>query len=380
MNIIGIIVEYNPFHNGHLYQINKIKDKYKDSLIIVIMSSSFTERGEISILDKWTKTDIALKNNIDIVLELPYVYSSQSSDIFAKGAVGALNELKIDTICFGSESKDIDKLTNIAKAQLNNNKFDQLVKKYLDEGSNYPTSVNKALKTITGYEVKDANDLLNISYIKEILKLNRNINIDIIKRTNEFHDLKSKNKIISASNIRNKMLNNENIKSYVPKSTYKYLKNINLKQIEYNYFKYLKYKILTNIDNLNTFNTVDEGIENKIKKVINISKNTEELINNVKSKRYTYNKIRRMFTHILVDFTKEDNKIYTKFNYIRILGFSPNGKLYLNKIKKNINVKVLTNFDKELLNYESKITSIYSLITENEELIEKEYKNKPLML
>ena len=96
--IIGIVVEYNPFHNGHLYQINKIKEKYKDSLIIVCMSSSFTQRADASILNKWDKTKVALENNVDIVIELPYIYSTQSSDIFASKAVQLLNHLKINTI------------------------------------------------------------------------------------------------------------------------------------------------------------------------------------------------------------------------------------------------------------------------------------------
>ena len=108
MHIIGLIAEYNPFHNGHLYQINKIKEKYPDSILIVVVSSSFTQRGDVSILDKWTKTQIALDNGIDIVVELPYVYATQSSDIFANGAVTILNKLGIDTLVFGTESDNID--------------------------------------------------------------------------------------------------------------------------------------------------------------------------------------------------------------------------------------------------------------------------------
>ena len=111
--VIGIVCEYNPFHNGHLYQINKIKEKYKDSIIIICMSSLFSQRGEISILNKWDKTKIALNNNIDIVIELPYIYSTQSSDIFAKYSISLLNHLKIDTLCFGTETDNID---NIPKA------------------------------------------------------------------------------------------------------------------------------------------------------------------------------------------------------------------------------------------------------------------------
>ena len=106
MNIIGIVCEYNPFHNGHNYQIDEIKKKYKDSIIIAIMSSSFTQRGNLSIINKWNKTKSALLNNVDLVIELPYIYTTQSSDIFAHYALFYLNKLKIDTICFGSETNN----------------------------------------------------------------------------------------------------------------------------------------------------------------------------------------------------------------------------------------------------------------------------------
>ena len=121
MKIIGIIAEYNPFHLGHLYQIKKIKELYPESLIIAIVSSTFTQRGDISIINKWDKTKIILNNNVDIVIELPFVYATQSADIFAKGALEILNNLKIDTLVFGSESNDIDKLKKLANIQLNNN-------------------------------------------------------------------------------------------------------------------------------------------------------------------------------------------------------------------------------------------------------------------
>ena len=108
MKVIGLIAEYNPFHNGHLYKINKIKELYPDSIIIAVVSSSFTQRGDISILNKWDKTNICLDNGIDIVIELPFVFATQSSDIFAKGAVQILEHLNIDTLVFGTESDDIE--------------------------------------------------------------------------------------------------------------------------------------------------------------------------------------------------------------------------------------------------------------------------------
>ena len=240
MKVIGIVVEYNPFHNGHLYQINKIKELYKDSLIIVCMSSTFTQRGEISIINKWDKTKIALNHGVDIVIELPYIYSTQSSDIFAKNSIQLLNKLHIDTLVFGSERDNIEDLINNAKIQLNNKEFNTKVKEYMDDGINYPTALNNALKALNGSIINTPNDLLALSYIKEIIKNNYNIDIKNIKRTNDYHDIESNDNIISASNIRNKLINKINIKDSVPNDVYELLKN---KNINNKYFDYLKYKI-----------------------------------------------------------------------------------------------------------------------------------------
>lgn len=373
--IIGIVVEYNPFHNGHLYQINKIKEKYKDSLIIVCMSSSFTQRADASILNKWDKTKVALENNVDIVIELPYIYSTQSSDIFASKAVQLLNHLKINTLCFGSETENIDDIVNSAKIQLNNNDFDNKVKEYLDLGINYPTALNNALKDLNSKEINTPNDLLAISYIKEILKNNLNIEIFNIKRTNDFHDITSNDDVISASNIRNKLQNKQDIKNNVPQNVYELLKN---KNIEIDEFKYLKYKIITE-DNLDKYVDVDEGISSRIKKSLEKSNNKEELIQNIKTKRYTYNKICRMLNHILCSFTKEENNQTKNLEYIRILGFTEQGKQYLNEIKNDIKLPILNKYDTKkykTLEIELRATQIYSLIYED--ILKQEIQNKPI--
>ncbi len=374
MNIIGIVCEYNPFHNGHMYQINEIKKKYKDSIIIVVTSSSFTQRGNLSLLNKWDKTKIALLNNVDIVLELPYVYTVQSSDIFAEFAIKILNELKIDTLIFGSESNNLNELITSAKVQLNNTNFNTLVQKYLKDGINYPTALNNALKDLKCSPINTPNDLLGVSYIKTILENNYNIKIDTIKRTNDYHDINSNDEIVSASNIRNKILNNLEYKHMVPSITYEILKN---KKQNNKYFEYLKYKIISE-DNLDKYLDVDEGLSTRIKESINKSNNLEELIQNIKTKRYTYNKISRMLNHILCSFTKEEKNNTKDLEYLRILGFSNIGKDYLNKIKKDITTPILNKYDTsyEALKIEKRVSEIYSLIYED--IMDKEIKNKPI--
>lgn len=376
MKIIGLIAEYNPIHLGHIYQIQKIKELYKNSIIILITNSTFTQRGEVSIINKWDKTKISLNNNIDLIVELPFAYATQSADVFAKGALEILNNLKIDTLVFGSESNNIEKLTNIVDTQLNNPNYNKLVKKYLDTGINYPTAMSKTLKDILGYTITEPNDLLGISYIKEIKRNNYKITPVSIKRTNNYHSNIVESNIINASLLRKMYNNNEPITNYIPKNVELYLyKNLTTNS----YFPYLKYKIITTKD-LSIYQTVDEGIENRIKKAISFSNTWEELIKNIKTKRYTYNKINRMLIHILTNFTKEE-ATNLKIDYIRILGFNQKGKKYLNQIKKELPVPLITNYKpnkSKLLDLELRVTSIYELPT-NTNLTEQEYKQNPII-
>ena len=364
MQKVGIICEYNPFHNGHLYHINKIKEIFDDPTIVLVMSSHFTERGDLSILNKWDKTEIALNNGVDLVVELPFEFSTQSSDIFAKGAISILKNLDVEYIVFGSESNNIVKLTKLAEIQ-NTYEYNHELNKLIKEGISYPKAASNALMHLHGEEVDTPNDILALSYIKEINNQKADITPLSIKRTNDFNSSNIQGNIISANLIR-KNLDKIEIAKYVPKNAIKNYYNTN-------YFNYLKYKIISSED-LSIYQTVDEGIENKLKKEILNSNTIDELILNVKSKRYTYNKIKRMLIHILTSFTKEEANKRKDIRYIRVLGFNKKGRLYLNSIKKKIKIPIYTNFNKDL-ELELKVTKIYSLIVNDESLIKKEIKN-----
>ena len=376
MHIIGLIAEYNPLHLGHIYQINKIKELYPNSIIILVTNSTFTQRGEVSILNKWNKTKLCLDNKIDLIFELPFVYASQSADIFAKGALEILNHLQIDTLVFGSESNDINMLYNIANTQINNPNYNKYIKEYLAKGLNYPTAISKTLEKLINQSTNNPNDLLAISYIKEIIRNNYKINFVSIKRTNNYHSTKIESNIVNASLLRKLHLNNTPIDKYLPPNTINYLyKNLS----NNNYFTYLKYEIIST-DNLSIYQTVDEGIDSRIKKAIKISNNWEELIQNIKTKRYTYNKINRMLIHILTSLTKEECQ-NIKIDYLRLLGFTPTGQKYLNKIKKDITIPIITTYKKnisKLLDIELRATSIYNLETKDN-LEKQEYTHKPII-
>lgn len=377
MNVIGVIAEYNPFHLGHLYQINKIKEMYKDSIIIAIVSSSFTQRGDVSILNKWNKARIALDNGIDLVIELPYFYAGQSSDIFAKGAVTILNYLGIDTLVFGMESDDINNLKLMADIQLNDKNYNNIVKEYLSNGYNYPTALSKAIKDILNLDIYLPNDLLALSYIKQVKLINNNINVIGIKRTNDYHSKEITSNIVNASLIREQFKNNLDISNYIPNYDTNKLYNVSVND----FYPLLKYQILNNINNLDKFLTVDEGIDNRIKKYIKNSNNWDELVNNIKTKRYTYNKINRMLMHILFNLTKEESKDIA-IDYVRVLGFNSKGRSYLNKIKKNKDINIVTNYKdgiSKLFDLENRVNNIYAIIVDNK-LIYEEYSHNPIII
>lgn len=365
---IGIICEYNPFHNGHIYHINKIKEMYPGSTLIAVLSGSVTERGDLSIMNKWDKTKVALNHDVDLVVELPFTFSSQAADIFCYGSMKILNYLKVDKIVFGSETNDINVLKKLASTQLDNSLYDNKVKEYMKDGLNYPTALSKSLFDITGYNIKEPNDILGIGYIREIIKNNYNIEPITIKRSNDYNSNTLDSDISSALSIRNSIKEKIDISKYVPNDTLKYLdKPIFIE----NYYHYLKYKIISEINNLDKYQSVSNDIIPRIKKSIYTSNSLDELILNIKTKNYTYNNIKRMLVHILMNFTKEEAS-NIDINYIRILGFNSKGKLYLNKIKKNIIVPILTNYDDKYLFIESRVSSIIN----NQDL---EYKHKPII-
>ena len=358
MNIIGLIAEYNPLHNGHIYQIKEIKKMYPDSLIILCLGSYFTERGDIGILSKEEKIKISLEYGIDLVVELPIMYTVQSADIFAYQSIKILNYLGIDTLVFGSESNNLNLLKELANKQ-DDIKYQEKVKEYLDKGCNYPSALAKALEV--DFEFK-ANDLLGISYLKAINKINKNIDVQTIKRTNEYLDTQSNDIIVSASNIRKRFFNEEDVSKFTPCSKVLVKPDYDL------YFKMLKLKIMTSRD-LNSYLDVSEGIDNLLKKVIMESHSLEELILKIKTKRYTYNRLNRMFLHIVLGIKKD----YPDEVYLRILGFNKKGQEYIkfNNIKENY--KNTDSYSLEL-----KGSYLYDMLT-NKNTYQYEIKNQPII-
>ena len=357
---VGIICEYNPFHNGHLYHLNRVKEIFNDYTVILVLNGYFTQRGLISTMTKEDKVKVALDFGIDLVIELPFIFGTQAADIFAKGAIQILNALNVESIVFGSELDNVKELTDIVDVQ-NTPEYNKIIQEKLDTGISYPVATAAATKLLTGKTIDTPNDLLGISYIKCIKELNSSIKPYTIKRTNDYHSLNTNSKIISGSSIRNLLKNKENISNYIPFDINKYHVNYwNLNA----YFDIIKYKIITEQKNLTKYQTVDEGLECRLIKYIDTCNSIEELTEKVKSKRYTYNRIQRMFVHILCSLTKEEAK-NNNIEYIRILGFNNNGKNYLNKIKKTIDIPIISKLSNQHFNHieiENRVTNIFNII------------------
>ena len=348
MKIVGIIVEYNPLHNGHVYHINKIKELAKPDLIIACMSSTFTMRGDLSLYNKFDKTKQALELGVDIIIELPFVYSVERADIFAKNAVSLLNLMNVNEIWIGSEIND----SSLYEKYYNEYNEENVISNY-KEGNSYKKA------SLNDLPFK-SNDLLGFFYYKAIKDNKYNIKLNTILRFNSDYLEKAPTNdfITSAKAIRE---NIDILNKYTPEYVY------NNKDIydENKIFDKLKYKILSSsINELKELFMVDEGLENKLKDIKNYN-SYNDFINYLTSKRYTNTRIKRMLVCVLFNIKKKEiNDIYMKkINFIRLLGFNSNGKEYINKIKKNVNIYTnIKNDINNILDIELRITNIIDSI------------------
>ena len=361
MKIAGIITEYNPLHNGHLYHINETRKLSKCDVLICVMSGNFTQRGEPAMIDKFTRTKMALYNKVDLVIELPMVFSVH---------------LKVDEIYFGSESGDIKELESIADL-LESEKYNSLVKRYLAEGFSFPTASDKSVRKLTSSAIYDEpNNILGIQYIKAVRKLQSNIQLKTIKRNEAgyYSNIIEGSHIQSATAIRKMAQNNEDISPYVPKSVYELL--LNRKLVSLDDFKdQLEYIINSATkDDLKVIFGITEGLENRIIKC-NEFDDINDLILQIISRRYTNSKIKRILIHMLCN-TKDELIKGFDVPYIRVLGMNLEGKKYLNSIKKDLTVPLITKIkaDKHpYLEHELRTSKIYTLMSD-QDIFKHEFK------
>lgn len=390
-NVLGIIGEYNPFHNGHLYQLKQSVDMVKAKSTVLVLSGNFVQRGDCALVDKWKRAEMALKNGIDLVIELPVLYSISSADGFASGAIRTLKALKVvNHLSFGSECGNIKILSDFANVLSNEpSEFQALLQHELSKGVSFPKARENALllylNDIRKYSniLNCPNNTLGIEYLRA---LNNNdcktIKPITIKRQSvEYNSLETVNGFASATAVREMVNNNDydRLFSSMPKASYEILMD-SLRSGEFvNGLQDFEKEILFVLrcmsrEEISNLPAVSEGLENAIKEAASTCNSLEELIQKVKSKRFTRTRLQRIMLYALLGYTKKDMEfVQESVPYIRVLGFTQKGKSLLSEISEsNQRLKIITSVKQftdecknkkvlSLLEKDIKSTDIYTL-------------------
>ena len=385
--IVGIIAEYNPFHNGHVYHIQNTKEQTGADCIVAVITGNFTQRGNSSVVNKWEKTKMAIAGGADLVIELPTIYSISSAENFADGAVKVLDSLGIvDTISFGMEAEDLSSLNNIATVLYSEPpEYVSVLMHELQKGESFPKARDNALmmylNDIKRYAniLKGSNNILAIEYLKALKKQKSNLMPIGIKREKIYYNsMKIIDEFASATGIRNLLLRNqvEEVRKVVPSTTFQILMNnfrngtYVLDLTAYNYEIIYKLRNMT-VKEISELPDVAEGLENLIKEAAGKTNNLIELISMIKSKRYTQTRIQRILIYAMLGITKKDMELSKKIiPHIRVLGCSENGKMLLSQINPKVSVITsLKRFEEDnrnqkftkLLDIDKMATDIYTL-------------------
>lgn len=403
--VLGIIAEYNPFHNGHLHHLVNSKQITGSNYTIAVISGNFTQRGSTSLIDKWSKAEMALYNGIDLVIELPVLYSISSAENFAEGSIKILDSLKIvDYISFGAEVQDIAILSKFADVLYNEPKeYKNILSHELNKGVSYPKARENALMLYLNdirrfaNVLSSPNNILGIEYLKALKKIKSSIKpISIQRFGNQYNDTDITGNIASSTAIRNIIKNNgfDVLRKVLPTSSYSILVN-NIKnghivpdltaferEIIYNLRK-------MSIEEIRELPDVSEGLEFAIKNATNSCNSIIEFLNIIKSKRYTSTRLQRILLYSLLGITKKDMAMSRKISpYIRVLGFNERGKYLLSEISRaNPKLEIITSVKKfidsstnknlkNMLNKDIWATNVYTLGYEYDSWSNLDYTHK----
>lgn len=360
MKATGIIVEYNPLHNGHLLHIKAAKGITNCDVLIAVMSGNFVQRGEMAIVDKWQRAKAAIEHGVDLVIELPYICVTQSAQQFAESAVTLLNLAQVEHLVFGSESNDLEKLKEIASMSF---KIDYL-KEALSAGEGYAYAYSLGTTTM------QANDILAVAYLKSLA--GTSIIPHCIERTTHYHDEQLYHNISSATAIRKAYFQKEDVSCdcamLLQEPTVCWEQFFPVLRI---LFETLSPQYIQSIF------LFSEGIENHLAGIIQTCDNWNQFLNRACTKRYTKARIQRTCLHLLNQITKEEISALPKLDTLRILAFNEAGQQYLKQLKKQ-EVRIASRFAQIPLGYremELKTTRLYSSLMkphQQKKLIEME--------
>lgn len=402
MSVVGFIAEYNPFHFGHKYHLEESKKRTGANFSIGIMSGSFLQRGEPALVDKWTRAKMAIDNGVDLILELPFLFSGQSAELFAYGGVKLMEDLNIvNYLSFGSESGELYPLQNIATILSKEPvPYINQLKHNLSLGMSYPVSRSKALSEYINNElpndhynyeeiISGSNNILAIEYLKALIKIDSKIKpIPITRSGSDYNDLNLGNGFASATAIRNEIKLNgiSSIRNLVSAETYHWLEESLNKYGNFNHldnYNQIILYLLRTIDKekLASLMDIEIGLENRMISMAHKNSNIISMIDDITTKRYPRTRIQRLLMHLIHELNGERFKeLYNKHpSYIRVLAANENGLLLLNRIKESSPLPIITKFadyktykDKDLediLYFDKKSTDLFFLGIDNPKFI-----------
>lgn len=356
MKVVGIIAEYNPFHNGHAYQIQQIREQLKADYVIVAMSGDFVQRGIPAITDKYTRTSMAISGGADVVFELPCIWATSSAEFFARAGVTLLaNTGVVDTLCFGAETDNIDSLKAIASALSEENAFfSKKLADYIANGNSYPSARSLALKECLNLPdieeiLNQPNNILGIEYLKALNS--SSIQPHIIRREgDDYHAKNVSSPNTSATAIREKLLSKDlsAISECIPKASYDvFLGSIERNQILFDnaISSVIGYALLCKNGKYEDYVDCSRELADKIRNNINDYKDFHSFCSLLKTKEITYSRISRTLLHIALGHTKKDTEIFKEVGYIpylRLLGFKKESSGILSEIKSKAKVPIIS--------------------------------------
>jgi predicted nucleotidyltransferase len=352
---LGIIAEYNPFHNGHLYHMKVSKELTNAEVCIVAMSGNFVQRGQAAIANKWLRAETAVKCGADLVVEIPVVFACNSASYFAQGSVEILENLGVDYISFGSELGNIEELKSISEEIIKNEEIiESKIRNEVKNGKTYPKARSEVVSEILSMDkvkvLENPNNILALEYLKYMKKAEA---LTVKRHGTGYNDLTVLEDFASATAIRKLLQEKDDISTLVPQASFEMLRelaSVNELAFEKGFYVLLCQKVLsTPGSELDKVLSGGEGLGNKLKNSIRMCNSLDEIIDTIKSKRYTRTRIQRFLVQTLLGI--ENMSEYN--NYIRVLAFNQKGSAYLKSIKKSdkCSLPIITNINKDSHKY-----------------------------